>query len=219
MSVYQTLPVLLFKTQYLHRLSIFSINCTENGECVWTRCMKICFSFRCNSYGPWTPTKCDSMPKYLRFGWQKTNTTWTVGSYKGYVSELRQKRAEWEIKFCIFWIFSHPVRFALSPYVTSTCATFVFILLLSPSSLIKSIQNTFTNPFAGRWRWKVSISHIKRRKNSYLFWMCVFWIFYDKDKYAYTFGKSSSALIYRYASCCNVFIFQYNYNILKSLKW
>ena len=24
----------------------------------------ICFSFRCNSYGPWTPTKCDSMPKW-----------------------------------------------------------------------------------------------------------------------------------------------------------
>ena len=26
-----------------------------------SRCMKICFSFRCNSYGPWTPTKCDSI--------------------------------------------------------------------------------------------------------------------------------------------------------------
>ena len=27
------------------------------------QCMKICFSFWCNSYGPWTPTKCDSMLK------------------------------------------------------------------------------------------------------------------------------------------------------------
>ena len=25
------------------------------------RCMNICFSFRCNSYGPWTPTKCCSI--------------------------------------------------------------------------------------------------------------------------------------------------------------
>ena len=25
------------------------------------QCMKICYSFRGNSYGPWTPTKCDAI--------------------------------------------------------------------------------------------------------------------------------------------------------------
>ena len=34
---------------------------------VVTRCMKICFSFRCNSYGPWTPTKCDSIFIFTSF--------------------------------------------------------------------------------------------------------------------------------------------------------
>ena len=29
--------------------------------------MKICFSFRCNSYGPWTPTKCDSILIFTSF--------------------------------------------------------------------------------------------------------------------------------------------------------
>ena len=32
-----------------------------------TRCMKICFSVRCNSYGPWTPTKCDSILIFTSF--------------------------------------------------------------------------------------------------------------------------------------------------------
>ena len=27
----------------------------------------ICFSFRCNSYGPWTPTKCDSILIFTSF--------------------------------------------------------------------------------------------------------------------------------------------------------
>ena len=31
------------------------------------RCMKICFSFRCNSYGQWTPTKCDSILIFTSF--------------------------------------------------------------------------------------------------------------------------------------------------------
>ena len=31
------------------------------------RCMKICFSFQCNSYGPWTPTKCDSILIFTSF--------------------------------------------------------------------------------------------------------------------------------------------------------
>ena len=28
---------------------------------------RICFSFRCNSYGPWTPTKCDSILIFTSF--------------------------------------------------------------------------------------------------------------------------------------------------------
>ena len=30
-------------------------------------CMKICFSFRCNSHGPWTPTKWDSILIFTSF--------------------------------------------------------------------------------------------------------------------------------------------------------
>ena len=36
-----------------------------NAPC--KRCMKICYSFRCNSYGPWTPTKCDSILIFTSF--------------------------------------------------------------------------------------------------------------------------------------------------------
>ena len=31
------------------------------------RCMKICSSFRCNSYGPWTLTKCNSIHIFTLF--------------------------------------------------------------------------------------------------------------------------------------------------------
>ena len=31
------------------------------------RCITICYSFRCNSYGPWTPTKCDSILIFTSF--------------------------------------------------------------------------------------------------------------------------------------------------------
>ena len=36
-------------------------------KCTEMRCMKICFSYRCNSYGPWTPTKCDSILIFTSF--------------------------------------------------------------------------------------------------------------------------------------------------------
>ena len=36
-------------------------------ECTAHAVHLICYSFRCNSYGPWTPTKCDSMLKWLFF--------------------------------------------------------------------------------------------------------------------------------------------------------
>ena len=37
--------------------------CKQYGK----RCMKICNFFRCNSYGPWTPTKCDSILIFTSF--------------------------------------------------------------------------------------------------------------------------------------------------------
>ena len=37
------------------------IKCTANAVHL------ICFSFRCNSYGPWTPTKCDSILIFTSF--------------------------------------------------------------------------------------------------------------------------------------------------------
>ena len=37
------------------------------SERIATQCMKFCYSFRCNSYGPWTPTKCDSILIFTSF--------------------------------------------------------------------------------------------------------------------------------------------------------
>ena len=53
-------------------LSVF----TGHINCIWKksklnaprkRCMKICYYFRCNSYCPWTPTKCDSILIFTSF--------------------------------------------------------------------------------------------------------------------------------------------------------
>ena len=53
-------------------LSVFTghINCIGKKSKLnapLTHCMKICFSFRCNSYGPWTLTKFDSILIFTSF--------------------------------------------------------------------------------------------------------------------------------------------------------
>ena len=49
----------------------FSFRCNSYGPWTPTKCYyavhSICFSFRCNSYGPWTPTKCDSILIFTSF--------------------------------------------------------------------------------------------------------------------------------------------------------
>ena len=51
-------------------MSVFTghMNCIgkkSKFSCTANAVHLICFSFRCNSYGPWTPTKCDSMPNWM----------------------------------------------------------------------------------------------------------------------------------------------------------
>ena len=59
-----------------------------------TRCMKICYSFRCNSYGPWTPTKFDSILILTSF----YNKVWRDIAYfntkMSYLSESKRTKSK-----------------------------------------------------------------------------------------------------------------------------
>ena len=57
-------------------------------------CMKICFSFRCNSYGLWTPTKCDSILIFTSLTTKFVAILLTLTTKMSYLSDFKRTKSK-----------------------------------------------------------------------------------------------------------------------------
>ena len=56
--------------------------------------MKICCSFRCNSYGPWTPTKCDSILIFTSFYNKVCHDIICFNTKMSYLSDFKRTKSK-----------------------------------------------------------------------------------------------------------------------------
>ena len=58
------------------------------------RCMKICYSFPCNSYGLWTQTKCDSILIFTSFHNKVCHDIAYCNTKKSYLSDFQRTKSK-----------------------------------------------------------------------------------------------------------------------------
>ena len=74
----------------------------------------ICYSFRCNSYGPWTPTKCDSILIFTSFNNKVCRDIAYFNTKMSYLSDFKRttlrtdKQTDDELNNAAVW--SDPVQ-------------------------------------------------------------------------------------------------------------